>query len=575
MKTLLLLSSLCLFFACNKATESSAQKATSASFVNSSSYSTQSCSNFPVTRCKIEYGIGDLTPICGENNQVISTSCVAKQCENGFKVDPYKNICVPAGTCIAYQNQSCPVDNGIGLRNIQCSDTGQTISITCQVQSCNNGYHNVNNQCELAPRTYPSIAQAWGNVEGFPAPLSKAAKYALHDLVFVGVGGLGLKWKVGPEQPYQGLSTTLVDINDDPNLTYAKNLRAEILALNPQNKVLFEVRYRGAQNTSVNGQATYDFYPGDSHFWLRDSSGNTIPAWGTDYNGDGIIEPHETTSTLIDFTKPEVQDAVVAQIVALKNSGVADGIMFDWWHEEGNLRPFIPTWGPLIFGVQPELEARLAILRKVRKAVGDDFLIIGNANYRKVPAFAKEQNGIFMECHKKQDEYYTQEEILKMEETLLWAEKNMRKPRINILEGWRNVDKNELPSERIANRQNEKAKQTMRMITTLSLTFSDGYSLFADPNQLVEPDHIHAWYSFYNHDLGVPVGKKGNMIRGKEGLFVREFSKGYAVYNRGQSIDAPGNHTITFNENVRSVTTGIYDKTHVISGRDGDIYLKQ
>ena len=86
------------------------------------------------------------------------------------------------------------------------------------------------------------------------------------------------------------------------------------------------------------------------------------------------------------------------------------------------------------------MEARLSILRKIREHVADDFLILVNANMRQTPKSAPYVNGLFMECYK--SEYgkgYSLDQILQMEETLLWAEQHLREPRINCLEGWRVV----------------------------------------------------------------------------------------------------------------------------------------
>lgn len=45
----------------------------------------------------------------------------------------------------------------------------------------------------------------------------------------------------------------------------------------------------------------------------------------------------------------------------------------------------------------------------------------------------------------------------------------------------------------------------MRMVTTLSLVFSNGYTLFSDPNSLPTPDHAHDWYPFWDKSLGKPA----------------------------------------------------------------------
>ena len=54
--------------------------------------------------------------------------------------------------------------------------------------------------------------------------------------------------------------------------------------------------------------------------------------------------------------------------------------------------------------------------------------------------------------------------------------------------------------------------------------------------------HQHIWYDFWDADLGRPIGPKALQYQNIEGLFIREFTNGWAVYNRSgseQSITLP------------------------------------
>ena len=88
-----------------------------------------------------------------------------------------------------------------------------------------------------------------------------------------------------------------------------------------------------------------------------------------------------------------------------------------------------------------------------------------------------------------------------------------------------------------------------------------------------EPDdhtHQHYWYPFWDVSLGRPVGEKVQRYEGREGLYIREFTNGWAVYNRTgteQQIQLP--------EEVSGVASGVKDKrSHVLPDLDGEIYLK-
>ena len=107
----------------------------------------------------------------------------------------------------------------------------------------------------------------------------------------------------------------------------------------------------------------------------------------------------------------------------------------------------------------------------MREAVGDDFLILVNTNRRKPLRAAPYVNGLFMETLRDNENGYTRDGLIEIESTLLWAEENLREPRINCLEGWGLVDQ---PPDSADNRR------WMRVFTTMGLTLSDGYVLYND-----------------------------------------------------------------------------------------------
>ena len=63
-------------------------------------------------------------------------------------------------------------------------------------------------------------------------------------------------------------------------------------------------------------------------------------------------------------------------------------------------------------------------------------------------------------------------------DALKWFDQNLMEPRINCNEVW-------------GNRQD---LSRMRAVTTMTLVYSNGYALYADPNPLKTPDHLHDWY---------------------------------------------------------------------------------
>ena len=425
-------------------------------------------------------------------------------------------------------------------------------------------------------RSYPSIFQAWNGIENRP-DTDELHRLAQHDLAFAHPYTLlRVAWNISEAQPYSGLAT---DLNPS-QLDTAHQRKQELLSLNRNLLLLVEIRYRDARYVSRQNEADVEnwwevgYFPPDSPYWLKDSNGKPVIGWGEDTNGDGKIDENDTVlGYLVDFTNPEMQNLMVNRAVALDKSGLFDGIMLDWWNEDYATSPIaVDDWSATILTPAAELEARLAILRKIREQVGDDFLILVNANMRQIPQSAPYVNGLFMECYKqKHDKGYNLDQILQMEKTLLWAEQHLREPRINCLEGWRVVtDYMGDLNTRIAERNSPENQQWMRMITTLSLTHSDGYVLFGDDNAIPAPDHLHNWYDFWDVDLGKPIQDRAVQYRDATGLFIREFEKGWAVYNRSGAM-----RTVIFDSPVIRVDSSKHYTRYDIPDFDGEIFLKR
>ena len=373
----------------------------------------------------------------------------------------------------------------------------------------------------IEARTFPSVFAAWGGIGWSPVlnhpELSDLEHMTAHDLFFSG-------WM---------FANRFVDVPGDPkvvgDMAGYRQKRNDFIALNPNMLFIAEVRVRS--------EHLYEGRTDEWPYWLRDTEGNPIHAFGG-------------WAFLVDFTLPGMQDLIVNQAIAIAKCGLYDGIFFDWWHENVDIfaQPTSPT-------AEAQQQARDNILRRIRKSVGEDFLILVNTNRNKIPRSAPYVNGTFMETLRDYAGGYTYAGLMQIESTLSWAESNLRSPQINCLEGWG------VPSEPPDSPLN---KRWMRVFTTLSLTHSNGYLLYSSGG------HGHYLYDFWDADLGQPVGKKAQRYENREGLFIREFTNGWAVYNRSgktQEISLP--------MRASSVASGITNIQHTVPDLDGEIYLKQ
>ena len=150
---------------------------------------------------------------------------------------------------------------------------------------------------------------------------------------------------------------------------------------------------------------------------------------------------------------------------------------------------------------------------------------------------------------------YTLEGLKEIEDTLIWSEENLREPQINCLLGF------DMPTEPLDSSNNSR---WMRVFTTMSLTLSNGYVLYGK-----ETSHRRIWYDFWDADLGRPIGSQAQLYQGINGLFIREFTNGWAVYNRSGKAQ-----TISLPQSVIGVSSSKSGITHLLPDLDGEMYLK-
>ena len=389
----------------------------------------------------------------------------------------------------------------------------------------------------IASRSFPSIFGAWSEIVNLPIPPEVrleghvvAEELAYYDLYFYGQA-FGLSWAKTPE----GWKLA-------GDVQRAQQMHSELFSRNPNSVLLMSIGYFTERS---------DAFPLDFPYWLRDAKGN--PRVGDEIDFEDIPED-EVVDFLLDFTRLEVQDMVVEKAIAVARCGIYDGIMLGHWNEEHRLNDY--------YTKEKEHHARDTILQRIRAAVGDDFLIMVDTNWKEIPRWAPYINGAFMELsfntvrHRRVErEGYTREDLLSIENQLKWAETHFREPHINGLEGFG------LTAEPPDSPRNQ---QWMRLFTTMSLIHSDGYVLYN-----VGDSHSNYWYSFWDADLGQPIGEKGQRYENTDGLFIREFTNGWAIYNRSGNISE-----IQLPEPATGIRSNIRSTQHHLHDLDGEIYLK-
>ena len=372
-------------------------------------------------------------------------------------------------------------------------------------------------------RSLPSVFSGWGAGANLSL-LSPEDFRANHDLLWASPP-FGLHFLSTP--PWDTLAG---DIDD------AIARREELLSKNPNMIFLVQIKIN---------LATYREYPEDWFGWVRDENGK--PVWGT----------VKGNSNLIDVRLPEVQDIIVRQAIAVSKCGLYDGIMFDWWPAAPFGFHSFNADGSILTRRRVEENIPLSIIQRIRRAVPDDFLILCNRNRNKIPLSAPYINGAFMETLPSENGY-TRADIIEIETNLIWLEQNLREPQINCLQGYG------IPTEP---RDSPRNRRWMRLFTTMSLTLSDGYVKHTRAAQ------GHLWHPFWDADLGQSIGPTAQRYQEDiEGLYIREFTNGWAVYNRSgqaQTISLPESATPVSDRGNNAAS-----QTHILPDLDGEIYLK-
>lgn len=369
----------------------------------------------------------------------------------------------------------------------------------------------------IANRDFPSIFQAWNPID-MPAYLlttneERLQAAARHDVLWEEpVSQLGFKtplvlgavW----DHAHGGLATRFTEASRSQALAN----RRRLLELNPDLVLLLEVRWRDAPGS---------FLPEDSPFWKRQASGARVLGW------DNGPEPYY----LLNPDNPDFAANIARQCRVAVESGVYDGVMLDW-------------------------SGHLGVVQETRAVLGPKGLIVVNIhdNIEHAKKYRHLINGSFMECNPRGPGFPTQSNGTTWDQLragYLFMEQSLLEPRLNCLEVW-------------GLRRDERR---MRAATTLALTHGNGSALFADPNPLKTPDHLHDWYPFWDIKLGRPIGSRTDR---SDGSSLREFEGGTVVYNHHGN----GPIRLTFPTRRTRVSTKESSREFALQDADGDIFVQ-
>jgi len=163
---------------------------------------------------------------------------------------------------------------------------------------------------KLNHRSFPSIFAQWTQVLVNKPDLSDQEMTAKHDLF----------WSPEFELRFERTEKGVQLLGD---LEYAKHLQDELRQINPNMIFILQINMRG---TDPNSWHLQGLYPNDFPFpWIRASDGSQVLG----------SPPEHYHDLLIDFTHPIAQETIIGQVIAVAESGLWDGVFFDFWNENG------------------------------------------------------------------------------------------------------------------------------------------------------------------------------------------------------------------------------------------------
>jgi hypothetical protein len=244
----------------------------------------------------------------------------------------------------------------------------------------------------------------------------------------------------------------------------------------------------------------------------------------------------------MDWSNPDYQQKVVRQTAACQAVGF-DGVFYD------NLRLEKEPW--------------LQIMKAVRAAVGDQFLILANCGYDvgNYDWLAPWLNGIMYESGWSHQRAQWDDCISKMQRT----QALLRPPRISVIERFEEIrDRAGWPNDPLKGKDRHRDPAARRWSLCFALILGDCYYLFSDSTS-----HQHDWHAEYDAKIGQP---KGEAQRVKEHVWQRHYDQGLVVANLP---GAASSYEAILEQSAKDALTGQTGTRFIIPPGDGRILLQE
>jgi hypothetical protein len=355
---------------------------------------------------------------------------------------------------------------------------------------------------------YPRIAMLWTPLRN--TEWDSLEDWARHDMVMVSAGQLGLEPDGEPRALAEGFTPASIESTG--------SRIARLREINPQIVVLCDLSFFELEEEAL---------PEDHPWWLR---------------VDGKREQFWPGTYRLDWYNKDYQRHIRQKAMAVRDLGV-DGVFYD------NLRD--------------EPEALIPILEAIRKAVGNDFLIMANAGYAidEYDWAAPYLNGMMYESGWSHGRTEWDECIEAMRRTASL----LQEPGVSLIERFEEVrDGAGWPTDRRRREAPPRDPAARRWSLCYSLIVGDYYYLFSDSTS-----HVHDWYREYDAKIGLPAGA-GERISSH--VWQREYEKALVVANLP---GADGAHLVELERPARDSFSGERGVQFSVAPGEGAILIRE
>lgn len=215
----------------------------------------------------------------------------------------------------------------------------------------------------------------------------------------------------------------------------------------------------------------------------------------------------------LDFLQKGFLDTYLARLFSIQKRGDYDGLFLDYWSETNQSS-----------NSSASRSFRKKLLREIRAAYGNKFLIIGNVNLNNDTSTHENLNGANIETSADHPHGYTCAEIKEIERLIMLHNKRLKTPRIIVLD----VSSLWYGYQSKMNFLSEANLQFARLFSAMVTVLADNGAISYSSYEPTGGIRTAYRYNFQDLKVGQPTSKT---IKISKGIYAKKFENGLIISN--------------------------------------------